>query len=499
MDSMQGKRCLATFILALFPFSQSLSQSNVLKVGSGSGAPGSSGNIVSILLQNNVAVAGLQLTLSYDSGKLTAKNVASTARSSQMAIFTFNEPTSGELRLIVSDLSGKVISSGNGSIADVYFDVKANASPGNVNLILSNVVMSDANAQSIPVTTENGIFTITGQTGTGQITITIDMQSEIQAGRFNPDKGEVMVIGDYNNWTIGDTKLLRLSNTTTYSVTLSGLNASVGDTIFFKFAYSNETKIIAEGIPTLRVPIGNHLSMNAGWSCNLCHSSSNWANQYSSPIRYFIYNSSNIQIPTTAFYIPESITLVSPQDRSTISNNKPKFKWNPTQNTAKYRLYVYDANDRSIINEFATNTEFTPQNPLIEITYKWYIVDYNSYGVLRSSSEMWYFNISNPTFVSARDQNLPESFGLSPNYPNPFNPETIIRYQLPNSSEVELIMYNTLGQKIRTIVNEKQFPGYYEVIWDGRNDSGEQVPSGVYIYQLKAGEFVDARKLLLIR
>jgi len=103
------------------------------------------------------------------------------------------------------------------------------------------------------------------------------------------------------------------------------------------------------------------------------------------------------------------------------------------------------------------------------------------------------------TAVAERDGNVPIEFLLEQNYPNPFNPETVIRYQLPHSSGVELIIQNMLGQKIRTLVRTNQATGEYEVVWDGRDDAGNQVPSGVYFYQLRAGEFVKARKLLLLR
>jgi flagellar hook assembly protein FlgD len=86
------------------------------------------------------------------------------------------------------------------------------------------------------------------------------------------------------------------------------------------------------------------------------------------------------------------------------------------------------------------------------------------------------------------------------NYPNPFNPSTTIAYQLPNDGTfVHLTIYNILGQAVRTLVNMKQNAGSYQTVWDGKNDAGIAVPSGVYIYQLTSGDFVKARKLMLVR
>ena len=95
--------------------------------------------------------------------------------------------------------------------------------------------------------------------------------------------------------------------------------------------------------------------------------------------------------------------------------------------------------------------------------------------------------------------NLPDSYGLFQNYPNPFNPEAEIRYQLPKSSEVSLNIYNLMGQEIKTLVNTYHSAGYYSVKWNGTNNQGMKVASGVYIYVMRAGSFVDVKKLVFIQ
>ncbi len=95
---------------------------------------------------------------------------------------------------------------------------------------------------------------------------------------------------------------------------------------------------------------------------------------------------------------------------------------------------------------------------------------------------------------------LPQHFALQQNYPNPFNPVTAISYQLSAVSQVQLAIYNVIGQKVKTLVNERKAAGSYTVTWDGRDDTGEPVASGVYVYRLKAkGGFVAARKMILLR
>ncbi len=93
----------------------------------------------------------------------------------------------------------------------------------------------------------------------------------------------------------------------------------------------------------------------------------------------------------------------------------------------------------------------------------------------------------------------PEKFGLDQNYPNPFNPTTRIKYQLQESSTVYLSIYNMLGQHIRTLVNSSQAAGSYAAEWDGRNNLGASVPSSVYMYTIIAGDFVQTRKMMLLK
>ncbi|MCK4754050.1 MAG: T9SS type A sorting domain-containing protein, partial [Calditrichia bacterium] len=98
-----------------------------------------------------------------------------------------------------------------------------------------------------------------------------------------------------------------------------------------------------------------------------------------------------------------------------------------------------------------------------------------------------------------KDDKLPSTYQLKQNFPNPFNPRTEIGYDLPERSDVTLEVYNMLGQKIKTLVNEPQSEGYYQIIWDGRTDTGNLVGSGVYFYRIQANNFSKVRKMILVR
>jgi hypothetical protein len=94
---------------------------------------------------------------------------------------------------------------------------------------------------------------------------------------------------------------------------------------------------------------------------------------------------------------------------------------------------------------------------------------------------------------------LPSDYALYPNYPNPFNPSTTVRYDLPEQAKVQITVYNMLGQVVRTLVDRQESPGQHETIWDGRDDSGRPVSSGLYLYRMTAGDFTESRKMLLLK
>lgn len=106
--------------------------------------------------------------------------------------------------------------------------------------------------------------------------------------------------------------------------------------------------------------------------------------------------------------------------------------------------------------------------------------------------------------LKATIENLPKLFALLQNYPNPFNPETWIPYRLSETGDVSITIFNVNGQMVRQLHLGSKMPGYYvdksrAAYWDGANESGEAVSSGIYFYQMQAGQNTSVKKMIIVR
>jgi len=94
---------------------------------------------------------------------------------------------------------------------------------------------------------------------------------------------------------------------------------------------------------------------------------------------------------------------------------------------------------------------------------------------------------------------MPEKFTIHQNYPNPFNPVTTLRYELPEQTHVNITIYDMLGRKVKTLINQTQDAGYRSVIWDSTNNYGKPISAGIYLYQIQAGEYMQTKKMVLLK
>jgi hypothetical protein len=122
----------------------------------------------------------------------------------------------------------------------------------------------------------------------------------------------------------------------------------------------------------------------------------------------------------------------------------------------------------------------------------------DDFGSGQPSVDSWFIidDVELSGVVSVNDDNsiVPDKPHLYNNYPNPFNPSTTIKYALPKAGNVELIVYDVLGNEVSTLVNEEKTAGFNEVEWNASN-----VPSGMYFYRIQAGDFVETKKMMLLK
>ncbi len=132
---------------------------------------------------------------------------------------------------------------------------------------------------------------------------------------------------------------------------------------------------------------------------------------------------------------------------------------------------------------------------LVFVSYANY---YSLYATNYFNNGIWKYNFTTNS-IGNDNTDFINNYILYENYPNPFNPETSIKYNLPNTTDVKLSIFSLLGQKTKTLVNKRQTAGLYEITWNGRDERNQQVTSGVYLCQLQAGNFTQTNKLILIR
>jgi hypothetical protein len=202
---------------------------------------------------------------------------------------------------------------------------------------------------------------------------------------------------------------------------------------------------------------------------------------------------SGVSYFTTIVALPAQVNLMTPANNAPVTTDTVMFSWNRTDNhDLEYRLEL------SSDSTFAVSqTDTTLADTLVVIrnipdqTYWWRVRARNVAG-WGAPGETRRFTLT--LTAIGDDQMTPHSFKLDQNYPNPFNPTTTIGYDVPKASFVTLNVFNILGQEVASLVSERKEAGSYEMQFDASN-----LTSGVYFYQLKAGSFLETRRLLLVR
>ncbi len=249
-------------------------------------------------------------------------------------------------------------------------------------------------------------------------------------------------------------------------------------------------------------------------------SGTSWPNA-GAPMAYMVFNPSATIPPLTGYEPQDGNKYVA----AFASDAPPNYDWliSPMVAAGFVSFWARSFSDEHPLERFKVGVSLGYTMPggfqiisgqnYIEAPLNWtqYSFDLSPYyyqniriAILCCSNESFMFGIDN--FMAAGitqgedDTYTPvQSSTLEGNYPNPFNPETTIRYSLKESGPVSIKIYNSRGQLVKNLVNSDLPKGQHSVVWDGRDDNGKAVSGGIYLYQLSAGQCTSARKMLLVK
>ena len=202
----------------------------------------------------------------------------------------------------------------------------------------------------------------------------------------------------------------------------------------------------------------------------------------------------------------EIIAEVTLSENITISNNKIFFvitNWvaYSAENPWYYLVVAKSAEENITISNIGETASYaTTLN--VEIQQYWSLEDLHAVAIIQDwdNHEILQAAQINLIPTSTNDPVVPVDVSLHQNYPNPFNPSTTISFDVTQtSSYVDIGIYNMKGQKVKQLVNEQLYAGQHSVIWNGTDDSGNPVTSGIYLYKLKSGVYTSTKKMILMK
>lgn len=196
---------------------------------------------------------------------------------------------------------------------------------------------------------------------------------------------------------------------------------------------------------------------------------------------------------TTVASIPGSVTLLTPENGASADAASVTFTWQAAAGATKYwhELAVDPLFQFVVVDSTLSGTSKTITGLIANQTYYWRVKAGNISGWGPYSEGRNFIAIT----VGVRDERgIPTSFGVSQNYPNPFNPATTIEFAVPSESHVTIDVYNAIGERVATLLDEPRGAGYHRVSFDASS-----LPSGLYLYRMSAGQFTSVRKMLLMK
>jgi hypothetical protein len=199
---------------------------------------------------------------------------------------------------------------------------------------------------------------------------------------------------------------------------------------------------------------------------------------------------------------PVAPTLISPPNNSTGQSLTPLLDWDSISNADYYSLQVSSDNFiTTVINQqniLVSQYQVLPSVLSINTQYSWKVKAYNIGGESPWST-VWNFTTAGIVGISQKNNDIPKFYKLYNNYPNPFNPITKIKFDIPSdeknkTKQAKLVIYDINGREVVTLLNAQLNPGTYEIGFEGSN-----YPSGVYFYELNVGDYKEMRKMILVK
>jgi hypothetical protein len=275
------------------------------------------------------------------------------------------------------------------------------------------------------------------------------------------------------------------------------------DTVSYVLTYSQDSTFSSKneisGIADTFYIFSNDLIENAKyfWKVKAVdnHSFSTWSNQSD---WYFYVNSQNEP--------PTSFSLISPLNNRLLYTFKPNLIWqsssdpDPLDSVSYYLKYDTSYFFTTSANVSLKDTIYICPDSLIPTAVYYWKVKAIDKDSLFFETPVWNFTVPEQTSVADQENlNSSRNLSLNQNFPNPFNSSTVIEFFLPKEMSVELAIFNVSGQRVKILVKEKLSKGEKRVFWDGKNEKGENLPSGVYVYKLKMGGISLTKKLVLLK
>jgi hypothetical protein len=199
---------------------------------------------------------------------------------------------------------------------------------------------------------------------------------------------------------------------------------------------------------------------------------------------------------------PAPVITPSPSDQATGVSINPTLTWTPATfggTATGYKVFFGTTPyDKALIHMGAANSATIPMTLMQNTTYYWEVVPFNFTGDAEGTP-VWSFTTIDPSTSDIDDAMSLAQFQLLANYPNPFNPETTISFVLPTDAHVDIHIYNMKGQAVRTLTSSRFTTGQHHIVWNGKDDLGSEVTSGVYLYRMAADGHSVVRKMVLMK